>query len=85
MPKKRSKDKSSDYIKVKLLPYEARALVKAVEAAQYLANVAWNLMQDSTTKQRYGVVDKHRVDFDAAKDTAWHAVRKIKGQLEDAA
>lgn len=85
MPKKRSKDKSLEYVKVKLLPYEARALVKTVEAAQYLANVAWNLMQDSTTKQRYGVVDRYRIHFDEAKDSAWQAIRKIKGQLEDAA
>jgi hypothetical protein len=83
MPKKPSKDKKSEHIKVKLLPYEARALVRAMTAAQYLSNVAWNLMQDSTTKQRYGVVERHRIDFDNARFAAHRALKEIKGRLED--
>jgi len=83
MPKKHAKDKKSEYIKVKLLPYEARALVAALNEAQYLSNVAWNLMQDPAAKQRYGVVEKHRIRFDAVSDNAHRALNEIKKQLND--
>lgn len=83
MPKNSSKTKKSEHIKVKLIPREARALVEAMHQAQYLSNVAWNLMQDSATKQRYGVVEKHRIRFDEVREAAHGALKAIKGQLED--
>ncbi|NBQ67320.1 MAG: hypothetical protein EBU46_00200 [Nitrosomonadaceae bacterium] len=62
--------------------YEAKALIDTLTQASYLSNVAWNLMQDSTTKQRYGVVEKHRIKFDESWPNAHGVLKRLKSKLE---